>query len=496
MDPIFGIDLNLKILVPYNFNSIYYWLLNDDLQNIFNKNDTNALMEHWINNGKNENRQYNIPDNIINKFDHKVYYLLHDDIQNIYSKNDYQQLIIHYIKHGINEKRVCSINDIHLPNNYFTDSYYKEYRDLTNFKSIYNIPILDKVKIHYHKIFGILKIPEKINTHIIPIDLINNNKDILFIIHEKNYKKTNIKNNINNLLITHDITNVNKNNNDIVIFLELIKILLDNYKNYKYYYFLTSYNINNDFINKIKKINNLIYGNFRYNNKLELLELFNNNFIFTNELINTLILNINITKIKNYISDNYSISLAISKILSQQTYKLTIPILFILNVDEIDFIYMYQTWIKYINKENNIYVLIISKYNINIDAIIDETKKSFIFFNKSNNNPIDIVNQIAYVKEFKDVIFDWLIYSSKKIFVNLNNIHNTIIKWYSFDILYENNVYCFKESNMNNMYDYIININNYNYYNDSNQKINIAKTTDIINYDENINISKYFIVTI
>ena len=43
---------------------------------------------------------------------------------------------------------------------------------------------------------------------------------------------------------------------------------------------------------------------------------------------------------------------------------------------------MYQTWIKYINKENNIYILILSKYNINMETIIDETKKSFIFFNK------------------------------------------------------------------------------------------------------------------
>ena len=140
--------------------------------------------------------KYNIPDNIINKFDHKVYYLLHDDIQNIYSKNDYQQLIIHYIKHGINEKRICSINDIHLPNNYFTDPYYKEYRDLTNFKSIYDIPILDKVKIHYHKIFGIFRIPEKINTPIIPIDSINNNKDILYNKYFQFFEK-----NISNIII-------------------------------------------------------------------------------------------------------------------------------------------------------------------------------------------------------------------------------------------------------------------------------------------------------
>lgn len=530
MDSIFGIDPNLKINVPDDFNNIYYWLLNDDLQLIFNKNDANGLIEHWINNGKNENRKYNISDNIINKFDHKVYYLLYDDIQNIYKKDDYEHIIIHYIKYGINEQRICSINDIHLPNNYFTDNYYEKYRDLTNFKSIYDIPILDKVKIHYYKIFGIFNIPKKINIQNVPINQINNNKDILFIIYEKNYKKTNvITKNSDNLLILNDL--IDTKNNDIVNFLELIKILLDNYKNYQYYYYLTSYNINNNFINKIKKNNNIIYGNFNYNNKLELLEILNNNFIFTNELINVLISNISIKDIKNYINDKYSISLVISKILASsvsgmqplissvveikpiissvvemkplvssvvemQQLRIKIPILFIFEVDEIDFTYMYQTWIKYINKENNIYVLIVSKYYIDILSIIDETKKSFIFFNKLNDNLIDIVNQIAYVKETKDVIFDWLIYSSKKIFVNLNNLYNTVIKWYSFDILYENNIYCFKEYNMNNMFDYIININNDSYYNKINQKINIIKTTDIVNYDDNCNIDKYFIVII
>ena len=157
---------------------------------------------------------------------------------------------------------------------------------------------------------------------------------------------------------------------------------------------------------------------------------------------------------------------------------------------------MYQTWIKYINKENNIYILILSKYNINMETIIDETKKSFIFFNKINDNPLDIVNQIEYAKEYKNVIFDWLIYSSRKIFVNLNNLYNTVTKWYLYDILYENNIYCFKESNINNLFDYIININNNSFYVKPNHKINIIQTTDIINYDENIDISNYFIVIV
>ena len=55
----------------------------------------------------------------MNNFDHKIYYILYDDLQVVFNKDDYDELLNHYLMHGKNEKRICSIDDIILPSDFY-----------------------------------------------------------------------------------------------------------------------------------------------------------------------------------------------------------------------------------------------------------------------------------------------------------------------------------------------------------------------------------------
>ena len=97
----------------------------------------------------------------------------------------------------------------------------------------------------------------------------------------------------------------------------------------------------------------------------------------------------------------------------------------------------------------------------------------------------------------EDYIIQW-IYNKTCNYYNLTKFMQCIslpfhLKYYILIMLlmlYQNNIYCFKQSNINNLFDYIININNDKYF--INQKIN----KDIGFYTENIDINAYFIIVI
>jgi hypothetical protein len=137
--------------LPKDFNHLYYWWFNDDLKSYFNKDDKENLIKHWLNHGKNENRQYTIPQNILLKFNHLIYYLLHDDLQEHFEENDYESLLNHYIMFGINEKRYCSIDEIILPDDFFMNSIYANLRNTDNFCYNCELPNIYKIKINYYK---------------------------------------------------------------------------------------------------------------------------------------------------------------------------------------------------------------------------------------------------------------------------------------------------------------------------------------------------------
>jgi hypothetical protein len=140
-----------NIIVPDDFNYYYYWLLNEDIQKNFDKNDLDGLINHWITKGYYEQKQYNIPSHILNNFDHKIYYILYDDLQIAFNKDDYNNLLTHYITHGMKEKRICSIDDIILPYDFFSDKKYSSLTDTSNLPNIFNLPHSYKIKINYFK---------------------------------------------------------------------------------------------------------------------------------------------------------------------------------------------------------------------------------------------------------------------------------------------------------------------------------------------------------
>lgn len=94
-----------------NFNSIYYKLLNKDLDEIKNLND-NELKLHYFTIGYKKNLPYNI-----DNFNPKIYRNLY--IEEFTNFND-TQLINHYLEHGFHEKR-----KINLPIYFHLESYKK-----------------------------------------------------------------------------------------------------------------------------------------------------------------------------------------------------------------------------------------------------------------------------------------------------------------------------------------------------------------------------------
>jgi hypothetical protein len=139
-------------LIPYDFNYLYYWCLNEDIRNEYDKNDKENIIKHWIMYGHKENREYNFPINIIKNFDHKIYYLLYNDIQQMYNCNDYDNMIVHYYLFGKKNNRICSIDEIIIPYDFNTNVSYDKYKNLTNFQTPFDIPYLYKIKINYFKL--------------------------------------------------------------------------------------------------------------------------------------------------------------------------------------------------------------------------------------------------------------------------------------------------------------------------------------------------------
>ena len=108
---VYKLDLekeNINNILPNDFNSENYRLLNNDLTNMNEK----ELKLHYINHGINEDRVYklyeekeNINNILPSDFAYKSYQLLNDDLKNM---NEYE-LKLHYINHGINENRIYKL---------------------------------------------------------------------------------------------------------------------------------------------------------------------------------------------------------------------------------------------------------------------------------------------------------------------------------------------------------------------------------------------------
>ena len=132
--------------LPRDFNNKIYWNINNDLHNNINYHDTSKIYDHWLNYGYNENRRYSIPDELIYKFDYRVYYYLYDDVKKLYKSYNNYGLLCHYFIYGIKINRICSIDEIHLPDNYVTDI------DINNIKNISEIivPKSYLIKLNYY----------------------------------------------------------------------------------------------------------------------------------------------------------------------------------------------------------------------------------------------------------------------------------------------------------------------------------------------------------
>ena len=110
-------------------------------------------------------------------------------------------------------------------------------------------------------------------------------------------------------------------------------------------------------------------------------------------------------------------------------------------------------------------------------------------FNKIN---FDLQKVITFA-ENKNIIYDWIIFSNKNLFVNLNIANNTIKKWYNNDVLSINqSIYCFKQHNIDK-------INLFNY--ETLQKIKQYNNLAVINYCDFLNcnsdnINDFFIVIV
>ena len=324
-------------ILPYNFNYLFYWCVNDDLKSVFDKNNKEEIINHWIKYGSKEKRNYQLPPNIINKFDHKIYYSLYEDIQSSFSKDDYDNLIVHYYLFGKNENRICSIDEIIVPEDFNTNAKYNHYKNLSNFNSQYDLPYSYKIKINYYKLLTNINL---LNTNNIK-DIVINNNDVLFIIFNVNntinkHTDYNIIKDYENMLIIGPnnpffIKNNKEINNltqyEIYFFYQIIYFLIENgiHDSYNYYYYSNNLNISNNYISKLKNSDNCIVSNFHYCSTKNSLAINENNFAF----------NLNfIEKIKIHIDKNtYSSKLPFYDIISSINLNYKIPILLILHLN-------------------------------------------------------------------------------------------------------------------------------------------------------------------
>lgn len=451
-------DLNEYLnILPNDFCHIIYWYLNDDLQEAFDINDFTKLAHHWINFGQRENRQYNIPINIIQNFDFFVYTELYDDIRDILKSN--VELIIHYYRYGIHEKRITSTNEIILPLDFFTNNKYANIIDHNtnnpNYSDIY------RYKINYIKsncenniriIFTSDHNINNINTNDI---ILKDNPDFFFIINNK----------LNSI---EQFINYGSN--------------LKKYNKFDYFYFCDSDEIDLYYINHIKHNKNLIFSELKYDNIINNLQNINKSIIIHKSLLD--IINNDLCII---IDNSKSLFLNLINILSKKNIKYHIPLVFILETDDIDFNYMFINWIKYIKLEHNIYIIVVYNLNNNFD-IVNISDYPFIYFIQLNNKvskQINYLNILFYIRS-KKIYSDWIIVSKNKILINIDIIYDIIKKWFNYNIIFNQNIYVFKSKELENLINYFINIE-YDFF------LQNTKTNDKINNNiENIlNISKY-----
>ena len=409
-------------ILPNDFCHIIYWYLNDDLQTVFNINDSVKLIEHWINNGQRENRQYNIPKNIIQHFDNNVYTELYDDIRD--NITNYTQLIVHYYRYGIHEGRIASTNEIFLPSD-FDES----------IDSIDSIDIYTQ-KIKYIKLINYEKKDQKFSKSYYNIDNISNN-DII------------IRENPNIFFI------MNCNSTSTEQFIDFISNL-HKYDFIDYYYFCESDEIMYHYIYNIKNNNNLLYSDLKYDKSIKDINCIDKTIILHKSFVENLL----DTYDKSLINNKQSIYTNFLKVLSHNNIKHHLPLLFIFETDDIDFNYMFQTWIKNIKNYHNIKIIIISKQNIKFNSF-DNNKYDFIYFFKTDvitSKEINYLYLLFFIRS-KKIYSDWIIFSRKKLCMNIENIYNTVIKWYNYDLLFNQNIYIFKSIQLEHLINYFINMN-------------------------------------
>ena len=468
----FNINEYLNIL-PNDFCHIIYWYLNDDLQVVFDINDFTNLAHHWINFGQRENRQYNIPINIIQRFDSFVYKELYDDIRDIL-KSDIE-LIVHYYRYGIHEKRIASTNEIFLPLDFFTNS---KYADIINDSNINNTNYSD---IYKHKINYIKSNAENNNQIIFTSDHNINNIDINDIILKEN---SNIFFIINNKL------------NSIEQFINYVSNLKE-YIKFDYFYFCDSDEIDLYYINHIKHNKNLIFSELIYDNTIDNLQNVNKSIIIHKSLLYL------INNTKYNIDTNKSIYFNLLNFLSEKKIKYHIPLVFILETDDIDFNYMFMNWIKYIKIEHNIHIIVVSNLNNNFD-IVNISDYPFIHFIQLNNKTtkqINYLNILFYIRS-KKIYSDWIIVSKNKIRINIDIIYDITKKWFNYNVIFNKNIYVFKSIQLEYLINFFINID-YDFFlknTNTNGKINnnienIMNITKYSDCSEQI-INDYFIIII
>ena len=181
--------------IPYNFKCINYRILNPDLNNFTD----NELVNHYIKNGRIENREYIL--NIPADFNCNNYKILNSDLNNLSD----DELKYHYIKNGQYEKREYLLD---LPNDFDINIYRLLNLDLNNLSDseIINHYIKNG---QYEKRQYIINIPNDFNCN--DYKILNPDLNNLSEIELKCHYITNGKNENRNYLINLPI-NFNLNN--------------------------------------------------------------------------------------------------------------------------------------------------------------------------------------------------------------------------------------------------------------------------------------------
>jgi hypothetical protein len=251
-----------KLNLPIDFDSYIYKILNNDLYNLSDI----ELKLHYFNNGKNENRKYNIDINEINKLhqnfiNYKNYLIYEDNIinnQEIDYKNELNVLLDKYDCLKVDD-RIKISNKNNLFNNYIKDNNYSKHFLNNNFN--HNIYYINK---NYKNIM--------LNYNIIVNKETKIKNTILLIINNKDLLNCEIIFNVNYIIISDNIFEYKYNLkiNDFQI-----KYPNENYifENINYIIYDKDYNFNNDLLN------NILY----HKNNTDIFEYYNLHNFFENK---------------------------------------------------------------------------------------------------------------------------------------------------------------------------------------------------------------------